>query len=124
MLQIPFIDHLQVIKILSDKKRSYGVICLNTNERDIKSSFVVIEAENIIYATGGPAAIYKNSVYPVSQKGASGIAFEAGVKGRNLTEWQFGLPPLILAGMYLEHICKHSQDSFQLMKTGLMRENS
>lgn len=106
MLQIPFIDHLQVIKILSDKKRSYGVICLNTNERDIKSSFVVIEAENIIYATGGPAAIYKNSVYPVSQKGASGIAFEAGVKGRNLTEWQFGLasvnPRWNVSGTYMQ----------------------
>ena len=106
LLQIPFIDHLQVIKILSDKNRSYGVIALNTNERDIKKAFVVIEAENIIYATGGPAGIYKNSVYPVSQKGSTGIAFEAGVKGRNLTEWQFGLasvnPRWNVSGTYMQ----------------------
>ena len=102
ILQIPFIDHLQVIKILSDKERSYGVICLDTNS----NTFIVIQSENIIYATGGPAGIYKNSVYPESQFGASGLAFEAGVKGKNLTEWQFGLasvrPRWNVSGTYMQ----------------------
>ena len=101
-LQIPFKDHLQVIKILSDRERSYGAICLNTNN----NTFVVIQAENIIYATGGPAGIYKNSVYPESQFGATGLAFEAGVMGRNLTEWQFGLasvaPRWNVSGTYMQ----------------------
>lgn len=35
--------------------------------------------------------MYLTSVYPESQIGASGIAFEAGVKGVNLTESQYGL---------------------------------
>jgi succinate dehydrogenase/fumarate reductase flavoprotein subunit len=44
-----------------------------------------------VYATGGPAGLYATSVYPGSQTGASGLAFEAGVKGKNLTEWQYGI---------------------------------
>ncbi len=44
---------------------------------------------NIRY--GGPAGIYDTSVYPSSQTGASGLALEAGVKGKNLTESQYGI---------------------------------
>ena len=50
--------------------------------------------------------LYKNSVYPVSQSGASGLAFEAGVRGRNLTEWQYGLasvnPRWNVSGAYMQ----------------------
>ena len=106
LLEVPFRDHLQVVKILSDGKRSYGLICLNTDRADLSKAFTVIQAENIIYATGGPAGIYKNSVYPESQYGASGLAFEAGVRGRNLTEWQFGLasvrPRWNVSGTYMQ----------------------
>lgn len=56
--------------------------------------------------TGGPAGIYGQSVYPVSQHGASGLAFEAGVKGKNLTEWQYGLaslhPRWNVSGSYMQ----------------------
>jgi len=52
---------------------------------------VIFYAVNVIYATGGPAGLYARSVYPESQAGASGIAFEAGVAGKNLTEWQYGI---------------------------------
>lgn len=105
-LRIPFRDHLLVIKVLSDGKRSYGLLCLDTNANDLHKAFVAIQAENIIYATGGPAGIFQNSVYPESQFGASGLAFEAGVKGRNLTEWQFGLasvrPRWNVSGTYMQ----------------------
>lgn len=105
-LGVPFQDNLQVVKILSDDERSYGLICIKTKESDNKNSFVLIRAENIIYATGGPAGIYKESVYPFSQKGSSGLAFEAGVKGRNLTEWQLGLasisPRWNVSGTYMQ----------------------
>ena len=50
--------------------------------------------------------MYQDSVYPVSQRGSSGIAFEAGVKGQNLTEWQFGLasknPRWNVSGTYMQ----------------------
>ena len=105
-LGVPFSDHLQVIKILSDGKRSYGLIALDTTRDKAEEAFLAIQAENIIYATGGPAGIYRNSVYPMSQFGASGLAFEGGVKGRNLTEWQFGLasvsPRWNVSGTYMQ----------------------
>ncbi|MGN1163356.1 MAG: FAD-binding protein, partial [Candidatus Ornithospirochaeta sp.] len=105
-LKVPFSDHLQVIKILSDGERSYGLVALDTTKDKVEDAFVVVQAENVIYATGGPAGIYRNSVYPMSQTGASGIAFEAGVKGRNLTEWQFGLastnPRWNVSGTYMQ----------------------
>ena len=100
---VPTRDHLQVIKILSDGERVYGLLCLDTESF---SDFVLIKCPNVIWATGGPAGIYKNSVYPVSQFGASGLAFEAGALGKNLTEWQFGLasvrPRWNVSGTYMQ----------------------
>lgn len=105
-LNVPFLNHLQVIKVLSDNTRSYGLICLDTDAETMENALVIIQAENIIYATGGPAGIFLNSVYPESQFGATGLAFEAGVKGRNLTEWQFGLasihPRWNVSGTYMQ----------------------
>ena len=100
---IPVRDHLQVIKILSDGEKVYGLLCL---DRTTCQDFVLIKCPNIIYATGGPAGIYLNSVYPVSQFGSSGLAFEAGALGKNLTEWQFGLasikPRWNVSGTYMQ----------------------
>ena len=105
--EIPYMDHLQVIRILSDGIRIYGLLCLDT---ETCSDFVLIQCPNIIYATGGPAAIYRNRVYPSSQFGSSGLAFEAGAKGKNLTEWQFGLasisPKWNVSGSYMQALPK------------------
>ncbi len=45
----------------------------------------------LILATGGPAGIYADSVYPESQTGSTSLAILAGAQLSNLTEWQFGL---------------------------------
>jgi len=58
---------------------------------DIEKLFVLFNCTNVVWATGGPAGLYSCSVYPESQTGSTGIAFEAGVAGRNLTEWQYGI---------------------------------
>ncbi len=104
-LNVPFRDHLQVIRILSDGKRCVGLLCLD-NSRTDEVYFVAVEAANVILATGGPAGMYGSSVYPQSQHGSSGLAFEAGVRGRNLTEWQFGLasvnPRWNVSGTYMQ----------------------
>ena len=106
-LNVPFRDHLQVIRILSDGKRCVGLLCLD-NSRTDEIHFVAVEAANVILATGGPAGMYGSSVYPQSQHGSSGLAFEAGVRGRNLTEWQFGLasvkPRWNVSGTYMQVI--------------------
>ena len=67
---------------------------------------VIIWCKNVILATGGPAGMYHDSVYPVSQTGSTGMAFEAGASGKNLTEWQFGMaslnPRWNVSGTYMQ----------------------
>lgn len=91
---IPIFDQHQVVGILTDEAegKAIGLIALALNAApDQEQPYVLFNATNIIFATGGPAAMYKTSVYPPSQTGSSGIAFEAGVKGKNLTESQYGI---------------------------------
>jgi succinate dehydrogenase/fumarate reductase flavoprotein subunit len=51
----------------------------------------VIACKNVVLCTGGPACVYKNSVYPASQFGATGLAIDAGAKLSNMEEWQYGI---------------------------------
>lgn len=50
-----------------------------------------IEAQNVIFAVGGPGGLYKTSVYPKVHTGAIGVALAAGAVAQNLPESQFGL---------------------------------
>lgn len=102
-------DGMLVVKILVDKGAVCGILCLDLNAgpgHESEAIFTIIWCENVVYAVGGPAGMYRDSVYPVSQFGSSGIAFEAGVKGQNLTEWQFGLaskkPRWNVSGTYMQ----------------------
>ena len=89
---IEIYDGYMAVKILVRDGVCCGALCLNLNSlEDIDNRYIIFRTENIIYATGGPAGLYSRSVYPESQLGASGIAFEAGVLGKNLTEWQYGI---------------------------------
>ncbi|MDP8207075.1 MAG: FAD-binding protein [Candidatus Electryonea clarkiae] len=93
---IPVLDQHEIISLLTrgegDKKSVIGAIALNKNELDGENlGFVIFNSVNTILATGGPAGIYKTSVYPESQTGSHGLAFRAGAIGQNLTESQFGL---------------------------------
>ena len=91
---INIMDQHQLIAVLTDhgKNKVQGLIAIDLNKLNTdKEHFVIFNCNNVIYATGGPANIYHKSVYPGSQTGASGLAFEAGVKGQNLTESQFGI---------------------------------
>ena len=84
---IAIIDFQRVVKILHDEKGVTGVACVST----VTGDCTVISCENIILCTGGPAGIYRNTVYPESQHGATGLAIDAGVSLSNLEEWQYGL---------------------------------
>ncbi|MFW9818129.1 MAG: FAD-binding protein [Candidatus Thorarchaeota archaeon] len=95
-----------------------GLICINTenlsNEKNIHpiiNAFRIFRARNIILATGGPAILYKNTVYPNSQKGTTSLAIEAGCKLQNLTESQFGLASIAyrwnLSGSYQQVIPRY-----------------
>ncbi len=83
----PLLDNKLVIEILTYDGRAYGIKVLDT----VKNKTENIFAENIICATGAPACIYEDSVYPESQHGMTGVLLEAGVKMCNFTQWQYGM---------------------------------
>ena len=103
---VPMLDKTQVIKILADGGTVCGLLCLNVTAQDEADRFTLIRCKNVVYATGGPAGMYADSVYPFSQYGATGLALEAGARGKNLTEWQYGLasvaPRWNVSGTYMQ----------------------
>ncbi|MFX0005891.1 MAG: FAD-binding protein [Promethearchaeota archaeon] len=100
--KIKIYDKYYALKVIITNEgkipEAIGLICINTenlssekNIQPIISSIRIFKARNIILATGGPAILYKNTVYPKSQKGTTSLAIEAGCKLQNLTESQFGI---------------------------------
>ena len=106
--KIKIFEHYQIIRLLTRENSVAGLLCFDlkahlkfveehkgdkniANSLELGKLFTVFFSNRIIWATGGPATIYDNTVYPESQNGATGAAFEAGALGRNLTEWQYGL---------------------------------
>ena len=83
----PLLDNKQVIKILVNDNRAYGVRVLDLLSEKEENLY----AENIICSTGAPACIYEESVYPVSQHGMTGVLIESGVRMCNFTQWQYGM---------------------------------
>ena len=103
---IAIYDHYLIVEILRLDNRTIGLLALNLKESETEPKFVVVNCQNVVYATGGPAGIYEDTVYPCGHRGASGVAFEAGVRGKNLTEWQYGLasvnPRWNVSGTYMQ----------------------
>ena len=84
---IEILDAQQVVKILTDENGVTGVACVDT----AAGSLSVLACRNVILCTGGPAGIYRNTVYPESQHGATGLAIEAGATLSNMEQWQYGI---------------------------------
>ena len=84
---IPIYDNCQAIRILKGNGRVAGVLCIDT----LTGEYIAFNTPHVILATGGPAGIYFDSVYPQSQTGSSALALQAGASFVNLSEWQFGL---------------------------------
>lgn len=83
----PVFDNKLVTKILAHERKAYGVRVLDLETETEE----VIYSENIICATGAPACIYEDSVYPKSQHGMTGVLVDAGVRMCNFTQWQYGM---------------------------------
>lgn len=100
-LEINIFDKTYAAKILIEDEetpRVIGIICIDmdilSNEKswvNLIQSIKIFKARNVILATGAPALLYQNSVYPESQIGSNGLAIEVGCVLQNLTESQFGL---------------------------------
>ncbi len=85
-------DRCLAVELLVKEGSVNGLLAINMDKlTDTTDALTIFKCENIILATGGPAGLYRDSVYPHSQIGSSGLAFRAGARGANLTEWQYGI---------------------------------
>lgn len=95
-------DKMLAVEILKYNGSVCGLLCLEKEYGD----FAVFFCTDIILATGGPAGIYADSVYPHGHTGSTGLALEAGAALQNMTEWQYGLaslnPRWNVSGTYMQ----------------------
>ncbi|SED54490.1 FAD-dependent oxidoreductase [Ruania alba] len=104
----PVYDDCRVVDLIVRDGKIAGLLLLRTDvpHDGERSPYLLIRCTNVVYATGGPAGIYATRVFPHGQWGASGAAYRAGVHGKNLTEWQFGLasikPRWNVSGTYMQ----------------------
>ena len=101
-LHIPVLNHWLVVEILKRDDHAVGLLAWNK----VQGEYVLLSCPNIVWATGGPAGIYGDSVYPVCHTGSTGVLLESGIFAQNLTEWQFGLasiaPRWNVSGTYMQ----------------------
>ncbi len=99
---VPVFGGYQAIAVLKDADRAVGVLTMRRDTAELSAFF----AGSVVFATGGPAGVYADSVYPAGHHGATGVAMDAGAAGRNLTEWQYGLASLSprwnVSGTYMQ----------------------
>ncbi|HIZ36057.1 MAG TPA: FAD-binding protein [Candidatus Ruania gallistercoris] len=108
----PIYDNCRVVDLIvrgeGAEAEIAGLLVLRTDvpHDGQRSPYLLLRCANIVYATGGPAGIYATRVFPNGQWGASGAAYRAGVHGKNVTEWQFGLasikPRWNVSGTYMQ----------------------
>jgi succinate dehydrogenase/fumarate reductase flavoprotein subunit len=91
---IAILENRNVVSLLTvddnGEKRTAGAIAIKIAEND-EVIWEIYQAENIIFATGGPGGLYQSSVYPQVHTGAIGLGLAIGARARNLSESQFGI---------------------------------
>ena len=101
---VPILESRMAIQPIISEGRVEGVLCLNTETKSFEPFF----CNSLVWATGGPANVYLNVSYPLLQSGMTGALLEAGAKGANLTEWQYGLasvnPRWNVSGTYMQSL--------------------
>lgn len=101
-LKIPVLDNLLAVEIIKTKGKVSGLLYLDKAD----GSYGILRCNNIVLATGGPAGIYQNTVYPDCHTGSTGLALKAGASLQNMTEWQYGLssikPKWNVSGTYMQ----------------------
>ena len=90
------------VEILKSGNKAVGVLCLEIESGE----YCAFCSANVILATGGPAGIYADSVYPECHTGSTSLALFAGASLQNFTEWQYGLasvfPRWNVSGTYMQ----------------------
>lgn len=89
---IQILDHVMIVELICRASGVIGAIGIDRRQTSAgKTGLCFFLTGSIVLATGGPAAVYQNRVYPPSQTGMTGMAVEAGAQCVNLQEWQYGL---------------------------------
>jgi succinate dehydrogenase/fumarate reductase flavoprotein subunit len=112
-LKIPVFENRVAVSLLTcgkdDDKRACGAIAVNL-ENTSETELETYQAENVIFAVGGPGGLYKTSVYPSVHTGAIGLALEAGAVAQSLPESQYGLASIKfrwnVSGTYMQVLPK------------------
>ena len=101
-LNIAVLSPLYAIEILKDAGGVVGLLCLDLRTQKV----VALRCAHLVLATGGPAGIYADTVYPLGHTGSTGLAVRAGASLQNMTEWQYGLasiaPRWNVSGTYMQ----------------------
>lgn len=99
---LTILDKRLATEVLKNDNKVCGLIMLNKETGESEA----ICTPYVVLAVGGPAGIYRDSVYPESQTGATSLAIDAGASLQNLTEWQYGLastkPRWNVSGTYMQ----------------------
>jgi len=93
---IPILDGHEVVALLTapdgEEASVVGAVAIDRSRLDTDSyGLVLFNCRNVVFGTGGPGGLYRDTVYPEGQLGSIGIALEAGAVAQNLTESQYGI---------------------------------
>ena len=101
-LDIQIFDGLLAIQVLKADNSVCGLLCIDMAD----GTPVAFRCGNVVMATGGPAGIYADSVFPECHTGTTSLALSCGAKAQNLTMWQYGLastnPRWNVSGTYMQ----------------------
>ena len=101
-LRVPVYDGCLAVEVLKNEKGVAGLLCIEKKSGEL----VAFRSPDVVLATGGPAGIYADSVYPECHTGTGSLALLAGAAAQNMTEWQYGLasvsPRWNMSGTYMQ----------------------
>ena len=109
LLGVPVLEGLTLVDIATagppGSRRAAGFVAMGEPSPPAAAyGLAAVRADFLVLATGGPGALYADSVYPPSQAGTLGAALAAGAVAQNLSESQFGIaskrPRWNLSGSY------------------------
>ncbi len=106
-LSVPVFDRRLAVEILRGTGGVCGLICLRLDaETGGADAFDLFCCGSVVLATGGPAGVYADSVYPECHTGSTSLAINAGAALQGITEWQYGLasvsPRWNVSGTYMQ----------------------
>ena len=87
--QIQVFERRVAVKLITVDDRAAGLIAVSI-DADAAEMYEYYQADNVVFAVGGPGGLYATSVYPAVHTGAIGLALQIGAEASSLPESQYG----------------------------------